>query len=484
MKTLSAFIVLAIALSTYAAAPSVSSRHGPRNGIDAVRRWNEIAINASGLDHTPPAPGEVRVFREQLGPGRASRALAIVHIAMFDAVNAVVGEYESYTGLRAPNGPLSMEAAISQAAHDTLAALFPAQTASFDAWLAEDLAEIKNENARANGINLGKRAAIAILTLKANDGSEIPEPLMGIGHIPSDLAGHWRQDPISLIPLALGAKWGKCIPFVAESNSQFRVPPPPAMTSPEYAAAFNEVKRLGGDGVVTPTERTPEQTFIGIFWAYDGTPSLCAPPKLYNQIALQIADQMGSSDIEVARLLALINVAMADAGTAAWESKYYHDIWRPVTGIRESDLGTGPTGSGDGNDATVGDPTFSPLGAPASNLTGPNFTPPFPAYPSGHATFGGAIFQILRRFYGTDNIPFTFVSDEFNGVTRANDGSVRPLIPRSFSTLSQAEEENGQSRIYLGIHWKFDKTAGIAQGRQVADYVFDHSFAPLHRKGR
>src|SRR5437667_12778439 len=143
--------------------------------MDSIRRWNKVAIDAAGLDHTPPAPGENRAFYEQLGPGRASRAMAIVHIAMFDTINAVVGEYQSYTGVRAPIGPLSLEAAISKAAHDTLAALFPAQAASFDARLAEDLAEVENKNAKANGVDLGKRAAAAILTLKANDGSQILE---------------------------------------------------------------------------------------------------------------------------------------------------------------------------------------------------------------------------------------------------------------------------------------------------------------------
>ena len=192
---------------------------------------------------------------------------------------------------------------------------------------------------------------------------------------------------------------------------------------------------------------------------------------------MQIAKQRGSTMLETARLLALVNVAMADAGIAIWESKYFYDYWRPVTGIREANAGTGPSGSGDDNPGTEGDPTFSPLGAPASNLTGPNFTPPFPAYPSGHAGFGGALFQTLRRFYGTDRIPFTFVSDEFNGVTRDNAGVARPLTPRSFATLSQAEEENGQSRIYLGIHWSFDKTEGIAQGRKVADYVFRNLYS-------
>ena len=171
---------------------------------------------------------------------------------------------------------------------------------------------------------------------------------------------------------------------------------------------------------------------------------------------------------------------MADAGMTIWESKYHYDLWRPITGIRESDPGTGPTGLGDGNPDTVGDVNFMPLGAPASNLTGPNFTPPFPAYPSGHAGFGGALFETIRRFYGTDNIAFTFVSDEFNGQTHDHNGNIRPFRPRSFSNLSQAEEENGQSRIYLGIHWSFDKTEGIALGRRVGDYVFDHAFTPTH----
>ena len=453
----------------------------PPATADSIHRWNEIAINASGLDHTPVPPGDPRVFGEQLGPGRSSRAMAIVHIAIFDTINAVDRRYRSYTDVQSYQHPISLVAAVAQTAHDTLVALYPSQTAAFNARLAEDLAMVHNNNARAHGIDLGQRVCAAILAMRVGDGSQIPEPRVGINYFPSDLAGHWRQDPISLIPLALGAHWGECLPFVLQTTHQFRCPPPPAMTSDAYTAAYNEVKSLGGDGVNTPTQRTPEQTFIGIYWAYDGTPSLCAPPRLYNQIAVQIADQRHNlRPVELARLLALVNVAMAEAGTCAWESKYLHDLWRPITGIRESDPGTGPTGTGDGNPNTVGDITFHPLGAPASNLQGPNFTPPFPAYPSGHATFGGAIFQILRRFYGTDHIGFTFVSDEFNGVTRDNAGNVRPYIPRSFSRLSQAEEENGQSRIYLGIHWSFDKTEGIAQGRRVANYVYDHAFRPLH----
>ena len=404
--------------------------------------------------------------------------MAIVHIAIFDAMNAIVGGYESYTHLRRTSPQASIEAAIAQAAHDTLVAMFPSQKADFDDLLAEDLDRLHDGRAKTNGIDLGQQAAAAILALRASDGSNHPEPRVGVDFMTSNDPGKWRQDPISLIPLALGAHWGEVKPFVLESADQFRVPIPPALDSVAYTRAYNEAKRLGGDGVVTPTQRTAEQTRIGIYWAYDGTPSLCAPPRLYNQITVKIAEKMGLNFVEITRLLALVNVAMADAGIAIWESKYHYQFWRPITGIRESDVGTGPTGLGNGNPATVGDPTFSPLGAPASNLTGPNFTPPFPAYPSGHAGFGGALFQTLRRFYGTDRIAFTFVSDELNGETLDNQGNVRPLIPRSFSSLSEAEEENGQSRIYLGIHWAFDKTEGIAQGQRVADYVFKHAFKP------
>ena len=451
--------------------PQRQPRAKENDSVGRVRYWNEVAFNASGLDHTPVAPGENRVFGEQFGPCRAARAMAIVQIAVFDAVNVIKGSYQCYTGLRGNADETSLDAAIAQAAHDTLVAMFPSQRASFDSLLADDLAQIESRPAKQRGIALGRRAAAAILKLRADDGSDYVEPRLGIEYFASTELGHWQQDPISKSPIALGAYWGSVTPFVLESGQQFRIPPPPDPGSAEFAEAYAEVKRLGGDGVTTPTQRTPEQTFIGIYWAYDGTPSLCAPPRMYNQITVHVAQQMHTSDIELARLLALANTAMADAGIASWESKFFYDMWRPVTAIRAYA-------------PPVGDPNFTPLGAPASNLNGPNFTPPFPACPSGHATFGGAVFQTLRRFYGTDRIAFTFVSDELNGVTQDNQGNVRPLRPRSFPSLSAAEEENGQSRICLGIHWAFDKTDGIAQGRKVGNYVFDNAFQPVRASGR
>jgi hypothetical protein len=451
---------------------------GHHRATSAVSHWSKIAIDATGLDHTPVAAGEDRVFGEQFGPTRASRAMAIVHIAMFEAVNAIVGDYQSYAGVEAAAHGTSMDASVAQAAHDTLAALFPSQKPRFDQQLAQDLSSTHDKDGMELGIALGQQAAATILALRSDDGSSRAEPRIGVDFITGIEPGDWRQDPVSRSPIALGAYWNAVKPFVLVSGDQFRVDPLPALDGVQYAAAFTEVRAFGGDGIVTQTRRTPEQTDIGIFWAYDGTPSLCAPPRLYNQIAMHIARQMDTDAVSLARLLALVNTAMADAGIAVWDSKYYYQFWRPITGIREADRGTGPTGEGDGNPATVGDPTFMPLGAPASNLNGPNFTPPFPAYPSGHAGFGGALFEILRNFYERDDVAFTFVSDEFNGVTLDHNGNVRPLIPRHFDSFSEAEEENGQSRIYLGIHWSFDKTQGIAQGQRVADYVFAHAFLP------
>lgn len=457
----------------YRSAPAteLTRRPHPDSDLDVVRRWNGITLDANAADHGLPAPN-------QLGPLRTARAFAIVHIAIFDALNAIAGGYRGYTGLAHVTEPASSAAAAAQAAHDALVGLFPLQANKFDMLLAEDLGRIRSGRAKDNGADLGRRAAAAILALRANDGAQHDEELYGTEYPPAAGVDKWRQDPISDIPIALGSRWGERVaPFVLTSAGQFPLPAPPAPGSAELIAALDEVKNYGGcgsdpaacavgfDGFVTPTLRTPEQAQVGIFWGYDGTPGLGTPPRLYNQIALRIAQERGTDGVELARLLALINVAMADAGLAAWKAKYEYEFCRPITAIRDG-----------------GDLGWTPLGAPASNKIGPNFTPPFPAYASGHATFGAALFQTLRKFYGTDRIRFSFVSDEFNGVTLDNTGAPRPLLARSFSSLSQAEEENGQSRIYLGIHWAFDKTAGISQGRRVADYVMENAFTPLRRR--
>ena len=270
---------------------NLARQSASRLGLDAVRRWNLITLEANGVDHALPMP-------DQLGPVRTARAFAIVHIAIFDAVNAIAGVYRSYTDVRQVGEPASIEAAVAQAAHDTLSALFPSQTTSFDMRLAEDLRSMRDSRSKHNGIDLGRRAAAAILALRTDDGSQYQEELYGTEYIPAVEADKWRQDPISAIPIALGSRWGELVaPFVLRSADQFPIPPPPAAGSPEFIAAFEEVKNYGGcgsdpvacsvgtDGFVTGTMRTAEQAQIGIFWGYDGTPGLGTPPRLYNQIA-------------------------------------------------------------------------------------------------------------------------------------------------------------------------------------------------------
>jgi hypothetical protein len=446
----------------------------PRLGPHATERllyWNGVAIDASGLDHTPVAVGENRVFGEQVGPARSARAMAIIHIAMYDAVNAITKNYQPYAGSFSAPAHASVDAAIAQAAHDTLVVMYPSQKAAFDSKLTADLAQIvtKTPSQKTDGIALGKATAAAILALRTNDGSQVPDPTIGVGYNTGTTQADWKQDPVSQVPEAIGAYWGDVKPFAIKSRLQFRLPPPLALNSSAYAAVYNNTKTLGGDGLHTATTRNADQTQIGIFYAYDGVPTLCAPPRMYNQFANQIAEQQGIYNVsDLSRLLAMVNTSLADAALVAWDSKFYYHFQRPITGIRGASATTNPN--------TVPDTAWMPLGSQASNLTGPNFTPPFPGYPSGHGTFGGALFQTLRDFFGTDDIEFTLASDEYNGITRDNTGAIRPVALRTFNNFTEAEFENGYSRIYQGVHFTPDMEEGIKAGRKVADWVFKKAF--------
>ena len=464
---------LAAALALPPAANRGRPSFGDPEGRDAVLDWNAVLCAANANDHSGTFGS-----KQQGGPGRTARAFAIVHIAIYDAVNSIRPRAKKY--LTQDLRPLaSIDAAVAQAAHDTLVALYPAQDAVFDSALADYLSVLANTPSKAQGIRLGAQCAANILAARSNDGSQT-EPT----YTPGQLPGDHREDPLNPGQGFLNPGWGSVLPFALTSGSQFRGGPPPALDSVEYAVAFLDVQKLGSDGIVTPTQRTEEQTEIGLYWAYDGVINLGTPPRLYNQIATTIAEQQGNSEIENARLFALINIALADAGICCWESKYHYNFWRPILGIREANDGTGPSGLGDGNLLTAGDAGFVPLGAPASNGSngGIDFTPGFPAYPSGHATFGASLFRTLSRFYASDEVPFTFVSDELNGLTTGSDATtVRPLSPRSFPSLSAAAVENARSRVYLGVHWQFDADAGLQAGSQIGDFVFENELQPVGR---
>ncbi len=453
-----------------------NNRQPPRKPADAFDRlfmWNEIALDTTAIDHTPVQPGQARIFGEQYGPTRASRAMAIVHIAMFEAVNAVTHKYKSYTGLAPASEGVSVNYAIAQAAHDALLSLYPSQSARLDALLAVEAGRISGSAARlAAGKQLGQAAAQSIVALRAADGAQIPDPSVGGPFTPIGGVGHWSPDPISKLTIYLGAYWGQVKPFTLSAGDQFRAPVPPGLTDPAYTTAFNQVKSLGGDPRFgTATERTGAETVEGIFWSYDGTPALCAPPRLYNQVARAIVLEHGLNTVaDASRMLALINTAMADAAIAAWDSKWHYQYWRPVTAIRSAQQG--------GNTAVQTDPNWYPLGGQATNTRGPNFTPPFPAYVSGHATIGGALFEIMRHYY-PEQTPFVFISDEWNGLNADISGAARPLRPLEFANFTEAEQQNAESRIYLGVHWQFDADQGLVMGHRVADWVWGHAFQPV-----
>lgn len=439
-----------------------------------LNQINDVAINTSGLDHTPLEPGENRVFGHQLGPLRASRAMAITHLGAMEAYIAINGGYDSYIHFtRVPvNGyskDLITKVAMLEAAYICLNYLYPSHAPRLNALLDAAMAAIPDSSEKTLGLTVGINAGNAVVANRINDGSNHPEVTIGNGYYPSGLPGAWNMDPISQNPLALGAFWADLVtPFVTPSNSTFRCPVVPALTSDEYTCNYNAVKSMGGDDIHTISVRDPDQNQIGIFWAYDGAPTECAPPRLYNQVFRVVTYPLKLEFKKLIRELTVLNVTMADAGSAAWESKYFYKLWRPVTGIRQA--------SSTGNPNTIEDANFYPLGAPATNTLGVNFTPPFPAYPSGHATFGATLFEHLRRITGTDETAFTFVSDEYNGFTKDNQGNVRPWLPRNYARLSQAEIDNGQSRIYLGIHWNIDSKHGITMGHDVANYVNEHLY--------
>lgn len=465
---LSIAILCAPTLASAASKPKYETSLG-----DPVLYWNDVVFQAIVEDHTGPEPSE------QKGPTYTARALAIVHAAIFDSVNSIDQSYEPYL-IKVKikdRSDYSIDAAVAKSAHDTLVFLYPSQTTTFDNAYDTHINKIKDKSKRKNGIEVGKEVAKKIIKKRRLDGSQSMGP-----YTMEMMPGFHRPDPMNDKQGFYSTTWGNIKPFAIKKGSQFRAVPPPALDSAAYATAFNEVKAYGGDGVNTPTIRTQQQTYIGIYWGYDGAMQLGPPPRLYNQILRQIATQKKNTVVENARLFALVNIAQADAGISCWESKYYYNFWRPVVAIREADAGTGPSKYGDGNPATQGDVNWMPLGAPASNKSGNNFTPPFPAYPSGHATFGAAALHMIALFYGTDNIPFTFVSDELNGVTTDNLGNTRPHIPLTYTNINDAIRDNAQSRIYIGVHWQFDATEGIKMGKDISEYIYKNSLKPVKHR--
>jgi hypothetical protein len=432
-------------------------------GQDPILYWNEVMLDANAIDHS-------LFLKDQPGPCYTTRAFAIVSTAMFDAFNSVGRRYQPYHAEIHGLSTASIPVAVSRAAHDTLKALYPQQAWRFAAAHSRVLATIPAGTAKNHGQELGRRVAAAILALRAADGSQTTVP-----YDFTNEPGFHQVDPLHPNQGIYAPHWGGVKPWVIGDVDDYLPPPPPALDSFEYAAAYNQLIAFGGDGVETPTNRSRRETITGIFWGYDGTPGLGTPPRMYNQIARTIAIQKQNSMEQNARLFALINLAMADAAIQCWHAKYVYELWRPVIAIQN--------GENDGNPFTIGEPLWTPLGAPATNGAGDgvNFTPPFPAYTSGHATMGAAGLHSISKFYGTGAIAFRFTSDEFNGINRNGDGTRRSVVTRSYRTLDAAILENALSRVYLGIHYSFDAFDGMNSGYDIAEEVAAKSLHPRRK---
>jgi len=445
---------------------------------DVILEWNLVALDANARDHTAMDVPADQLSATQ-GPPASARALAIVHVAMFDALNSIEQRYAEYL-TNAPNAEgASVDAAVAQAAHDTLAALIPGGASFYTTALNETLARVPDGDAKTRGIAVGQAVAQAILTAREND----PDFLYGT-YVPTGLPGTHVADPTNPNQGFIGPDVGMLPPFGVEDITTYRAPIPPTIVSAEYTAAFNEVKALGvfRGGSTGDTVPTDDETYvIANYWSYNGSPQIGTPPRLYNQIARVIAIDRCNAVHENARLFALINLAMADGGISAWDSKYTYAYWRPIVGIREA--------ATDGNADTEADTEWVALGGSRSNPFPlgdgfeSNFSPPFPAYTSGHATFGAAMFKTLANFYQTDDISFSFMSQEWNGTTTDQFNRVRPAITRTYNSLSHAAAENAASRVYNGVHWRFDGSEGVRAGNAIADYIFNNLLRPQDGTG-
>jgi hypothetical protein len=422
------------------------------------------------------------------GPTKTSRALAIIHLAAYDAYATVTGAFPAR--LEAEKRPARPATLGADDATGTVALISAGILAAEQLYpdFKDFITEVVTTGAKKLDGNIlkieisknpiafvyGRAIANAWLNSRKNDNSDLPQ----LDKLYSDAPGKHRPDPTGSNPSTLGRYWGQVTPFVLKSVVEDAfLECPPALNSAKYAEAFDKVAVCGRDDISRRDPTFREKAVTGIFWGYDGANKLGTPPRLYNQVVRAIPELATVGHAQQIKILTAINVAMADAGIAAWHWKYEYDVWRPVVGVREADKGWGPTGRGDENTIRneAGNPFWLPLGAPQSNPIkppAPNVTPNFPAYPSGHSTFGSACFETAAALLGksTQEIMITFVSDEFNGKTTDNSGTVRPRIEECFS-LQKAIQENEDSRIYLGVHWDFDATGGKKVGDKVKDKV-------------
>ena len=395
---------------------------------DEVTDWNRIMLDALLVAPAPAAP-------------LAERPAAIVMAAVFDAVNGIERRYTPiHVSPDAPRGA-SQRAAAVQAAYASLVHLFPSQSAALDQKRTISLSDISSGAAAEHsesierGIEWGQTVADAIWAWRSTDGfSNAPPPFLG-----GLAAGEWRPTPPAFAP-GLAPQLGQMTPWAIASPSQFRPASPLDLASPQYAADFNETETMGS---ATSSTRTIDQTLYARFW------QSASPADFWDPVATNLSAERHLTLSENARLLALLNMGLADAVIGCWDAKYTYSFWRPVTAI--------PLAGSDGNPATTADPTWTPL----------IVTPPFPEYPSAHSCVSGAAARILAGYFGED-AQFSVASDGMPGVVRY------------FSSFSSALDEVKNARVFGGIHFRTACNVGQTLGSAVGDYIVGHALLPIH----
>ena len=392
---------------------------------DQVIQWNQE------LQKVLVAPGA------QPASIHPTRTMVIAQIAVYDAVNGIVGGGQPFLdGFRGPRHA-SSQAAAAAAARTALDALLPTQRPTVDAFFQTSLAQLEPGPSVQQGISFGDRVATAVLAARANDGANLMPPAFTPGSGP----GEYQLTPPAFAPAAF-TQTPHVAPFVLQSASRFRPPAPPALTSTRYAEDFSELHSLGE---LNSTARTADQTAIATFWG-------AAPVwVVWNQVADQAAVGFGNSIEENARMFALLDTTLADSAIALYDAKYTYHRWRPITAITAADQG---------NPSTMTDPTWLPFANTAND----------PGYPGAHAAFSQAAATVLQDFFGTDAFPFS-LSNVTVGVTR------------TFTSFTAASAEAFASRIYAGQHFRYDEDAGQTLGDRVANFVVDHALEAVGNRG-
>jgi hypothetical protein len=419
--------LLTLACATHVTQEAAAEDHlGPESSVvtdsDVVVDWSRIVFEAALADD-----GYVS-FR---GP----RHQAMMHIAMHDALNAVDPRYDqyAYTGRSPHADPV---AAAAKAAHDVLVAVYPAQQAKLDTELATWLGKVPDGSAKTRALTVGAGAASAIVELRQDDGTEVD--LFSPDYEPGTRPGDYQFVPPYDVTLAKDFR--DATPFGLRSARQFRVPAPPALRSRAYAKAYNEVRSVGA---VDSTTRTADQSSYAHWWYESAEIGWARIARVTTT----------SEDLELwraARMFALLSMTFYDGYLAGWDSKYHWDRWRPTTAIRAGDT--------DGNRRTVKDAGWE------SYLE----VPPVSDYPSTHSVLGAGAAEVLRRGFRTDRVPFAMDST-----------TALPTDPvRSFTTFTQASDENADSRVRAGIHFRFSTKQGKALGRDVGRYIVRHELRP------